>query len=88
MGAVRRAKRIVYVNFGVIRKLFAEVLLPIDTVVTDHFPEPIDEKIVVKTVPSNKIPADKMGMDIGEKTRKLYACNKRFSCHNFSLKFQ
>ena len=50
-----------------------ELLLPIDTVVTDHFPEPIDEKIVVKTVPSNKIPADKMGMDIGEKTRKLYA---------------
>ncbi len=50
-----------------------ELLLPIDTVVTGHFPEPIDEKIVVKTVPSNKIPADKMGMDIGEKTRKLYA---------------
>ena len=50
-----------------------ELLLPIDTVVTDHFPEPIDAEIAVETVPSNKIPADKMGMDIGEKTRKLYA---------------
>ncbi|MDE6666782.1 MAG: phosphoglycerate kinase [Clostridia bacterium] len=50
-----------------------EILLPIDTVTTDHFPEPIDEAIETKIVPSNKIPADKMGMDIGKKTRKLYA---------------
>lgn len=50
-----------------------EILLPIDTVITDHFPEPIDEAIETKIVPSNKIPADKMGMDIGKKTRKLYA---------------
>ena len=50
-----------------------ELLLPIDTVIADHFPEPIDEDIKVATVPSNQIPADKMGMDIGEKTRKLYA---------------
>ena len=50
-----------------------ELLLPIDTVTCDHFPEPIDEDIKVTTVPSNMIPADKMGMDIGEKTRKLYA---------------
>ncbi len=50
-----------------------ELLLPVDTVVTTHFPEPIDGAIEVETVDSNKIPADKMGMDIGEKTRKLYA---------------
>ena len=50
-----------------------ELLLPVDTVVTDRFPEPIDEKIQVETVPSNAIPANKMGMDIGEKTRELYA---------------
>ena len=50
-----------------------ELLLPIDTVIADHFPDPIDEDIKVTTVPSNQIPADKMGMDIGEKTRKLYA---------------
>ena len=54
-------------------KMGKEIVLPIDTVVTTHFPEPIDEAIEVKTVPSNAIPADKMGMDIGEKTRKLYA---------------
>ena len=50
-----------------------EIILPIDTVVTTHFPEPIDAEIETKIVPSNKIPADKMGMDIGKKTRKLYA---------------
>ena len=48
-----------------------ELLLPVDTVVATHFPEPIDEAISVETVPADKIPADKMGMDIGEKTRKL-----------------
>lgn len=55
------------------KKAGKELLLPIDTVICDHFPDPIDEDIAVKTVPSNKIPSDKMGMDIGEKTRKLYA---------------
>ncbi|MDE5721970.1 MAG: phosphoglycerate kinase [Clostridia bacterium] len=55
------------------KKAGKEILLPVDTVVTTHFPEPIDEKIDVETVPSDKIPSDKMGMDIGEKTRKLYA---------------
>ncbi len=50
-----------------------QLLLPIDTVVADHFPDPIDGAIEVKTVDSDKIPAGLMGMDIGEKTRKLYA---------------
>lgn len=50
-----------------------ELLLPVDTVVTTHFPDPIDAEIDTETVPANAIPADKMGMDIGEKTRKLYA---------------
>ena len=50
-----------------------KLLLPIDTVVTDHFPDPIDAPIETETVPSDKIPADKMGMDIGEKTRALFA---------------
>ena len=54
-------------------KLGKKLLLPIDTVVTTSFPEPIDAEIEVETVPSNAIPADKMGMDIGEKTRALYA---------------
>ena len=54
-------------------KLGKELVLPVDTVVTSSFPEPIDADIAVETVPADKIPADKMGMDIGEKTRALYA---------------
>ena len=50
-----------------------KLLLPIDTVVAKSFPDPIDAEIEVTTVDSDKIPADMMGMDIGEKTRKLYA---------------
>ena len=50
-----------------------ELLLPVDAVVASHFPDPIDAQIEVETVNTDKIPADKMGMDIGEKTRKLYA---------------
>jgi phosphoglycerate kinase len=50
-----------------------KLLLPIDTVVTKSFPDPIDAEVEVKTVDSTAIPADMMGMDIGEKTRKLYA---------------
>ena len=54
-------------------KLGKKLLLPIDTVVAKSFPDPIDAEIEVTTVDSDKIPADMMGMDIGEKTRKLYA---------------
>ena len=54
-------------------KLGKTLLLPIDTVTTTDFPNPIDAEIEVKTVPSNEIPAEKMGLDIGEKTRALFA---------------
>ena len=50
-----------------------KLLLPIDTVVAASFPDPIDGDIAVETVPSDAIPADKMGLDIGEKTRELFA---------------
>ena len=50
-----------------------KLLLPIDTVVASAFPDPIDGDIAVETVPSDAIPADKMGLDIGEKTRALFA---------------
>ena len=49
------------------------LLLPIDTVVATSFPNPIDGEIEVETVESAAIPADKMGLDIGEKTRVLFA---------------
>ena len=50
-----------------------KLLLPIDTVVVDSFPDPIDAPIDTTIVPSNEIPADKEGLDIGIKTRELYA---------------
>ena len=45
-----------------------KVLLPLDNVVTDDF----DNPTVVETVDSDKIPDDRMGMDIGPKTVELY----------------
>ena len=50
-----------------------KLLLPVDTVVADGFPDPIDGEIAVETVSSDAIPADKEGLDIGEKTRALFA---------------
>ncbi len=49
------------------------ILLPIDTVTAAAFPDPIDGEIAVETCDSDKIPADKMGLDIGEKTQALFA---------------
>ena len=55
-------------------KLGKKLLLPVDAVITDHFPDPIDDaNIATEVVDIDKIPADKMGMDIGPKTRALYA---------------
>lgn len=50
-----------------------KIYLPVDAVVTKEFPNPIDAVIDVKTVDIDKIPADMMAVDIGEKTRELYA---------------
>ncbi len=50
-----------------------ELLLPIDTTVANGFPNPIDAPISVEVVDSDKIPADKEGLDIGNKTMELYA---------------
>ncbi len=50
-----------------------KLLLPVDTVVAPAFPDPIDGPVAVETVDADKIPADKMGLDIGEKTRALFA---------------
>ena len=50
-----------------------KLLLPVDTVVAASFPDPIDAPIEVEYVDSTAIPADKMGLDIGPKTRELFA---------------
>ena len=54
-------------------KLGKQLLLPIDTGVASGFPNPIDDPIDVKYVDSDKIPADKEGLDIGPKTQELFA---------------
>ena len=54
-------------------ELGKKLLLPIDTVAADGFPDPIDAKIETMIVPTNKIPDDKEGLDIGPKTRELFA---------------
>ena len=50
-----------------------KLLLPVDAVVADSFPNPIDAEIAVETVAADAIPADKMGLDIGEKSQALFA---------------
>ena len=50
-----------------------KLLLPVDAVVADSFPNPIDGDIAVVTVAADAIPADKMGLDIGEKSQALFA---------------
>ena len=50
-----------------------KLLLPIDTVIAKEFPNPIDGPIEVRTVAADAIPEDWMGLDIGEKTRELFA---------------
>ncbi len=50
-----------------------KILLPVDVVVAKNFPDPIDAPIEVTTVDATAIPADCEGMDIGEKTRELFA---------------
>ena len=50
-----------------------KLLLPVDAVVADSFPNPIDGEIAVETVAADAIPADKMGLDIGEKSQAIFA---------------
>ncbi len=51
------------------KKNGVELILPLDVVVADKFAADAE----METVSSDKIPADKMGMDIGPKTRELFA---------------
>ena len=54
-------------------KLGKKLLLPVDTTIAKAFPDPIDAPIEVSVVDADKIPADMMGLDIGDKTMKLFA---------------
>ena len=50
-----------------------KILLPVDCNIADHFPDPIDGDIEVKTVDADKIPDDYEGLDIGPKTAEIFA---------------
>ena len=55
-------------------KLGKKLLLPVDTVVADGFPDPIDDpNLKTEVVKTDEIPAGKEGLDIGPETRKVYA---------------
>ena len=50
-----------------------KLLLPIDTVASKDFPDPIDAPIDTEIVATNEIPDDMEGLDIGPKTRELFS---------------
>ena len=54
-------------------KLGKNLYLPIDTTVADGFPNPIDAEIETMIVPTNAIPDDKEGLDIGPATCEKFA---------------
>jgi phosphoglycerate kinase len=47
--------------------------LPVDAVITADFPDPIDAVVPTKNCDIASFPADMMSLDIGEKTRVMYA---------------
>jgi phosphoglycerate kinase len=49
------------------------LLLPVDTVCVKQFPDPIDGPVDTCVVPVEEIPADMEGVDIGPKSRELFA---------------
>lgn len=48
------------------------ILLPVDSVCAKEFPNPIDKHIPSKTYDVGQFPKDVMGLDIGEKTIKIF----------------
>ncbi len=50
-----------------------KLLLPVDSVNTTSFPSPIDADVDAVTYPVQAMPADTLGLDIGEKTNELFA---------------
>ena len=49
-----------------------KLLLPVDVVAADGFPDPIDKPVPTEVYSIDAIPADKEALDIGPKTRELY----------------
>ncbi|MGN0395669.1 MAG: phosphoglycerate kinase, partial [Coprococcus sp.] len=54
-------------------KLGKKLLLPVDSVMIDEFPNPIDAPVDVTVFDADKMDANKEGCDIGPKTIELYS---------------
>ena len=54
-------------------KLGKKLLLPVDTVVADAFPDPIDAEIETKVVKCGEMEGHEHGLDIGPESAKLFA---------------
>ena len=50
-----------------------KILLPVDTMITKDFPNPIDAPVEATCVSVGQIPDDMMGLDIGLESAKLFA---------------
>ena len=50
-----------------------KILLPVDTMITKEFPNPIDAPVDATCVKVDAIPDDMMGLDIGRDSAKLFA---------------
>ena len=55
------------------KSLRKTLLLPVDTAVVFEFPNPIDAPVEAEYVSVDAIPANKMGVDIGPETCRLYS---------------
>ncbi|MCD8152369.1 MAG: phosphoglycerate kinase [Clostridiales bacterium] len=55
------------------KSLGKTLLLPVDSVTIDKFPDPIDAPVETEVYDSENMPADREGCDIGPKTQALYA---------------
>ena len=54
-----------------------KILLPVDCVIAKSFPDPIDGPIETQTVAADAIPEGYMSLDIGPKTRELFAAEAK-----------
>ncbi len=54
-------------------ELGKNLVLPVDAVIAEKFPDPIDAAIEVSECDADKMPAGKMGLDIGAKSAELFA---------------
>ncbi len=55
------------------QSLGKKLYLPVDGVIVKDFPNPIDAPVEISTVSVDAIPSDMQSLDIGEKSRELFA---------------